>query len=226
MSSPGTAPPSASTGGGGAGRGPGRGQGRRRARNRRHRRNRMQRSLHHVVGWNAEGLRTKVPELQSWLPTVRADVVAIQEAQFSAKTATRIPGYQPPVYARRERGRISGAASAKGGDVAIFVRAGIHFAPLTERLTDPADDSTEVCGVRILGTHPINIINVYRPPIRRSPEDQREDRFDPGAVPSGEDTIVLGTSTPTTPSGTAVATQRTTSGSDWPTGWTVRTGSR
>ena len=148
MSSLAAAPPSVSTGGGDGHRGhrDHRGQGRRRARNRRYRRNRVRRSLLHIVGWNAEGLRGKVPELQSWLPTVTADVVAIQEAQFSAKSLFRIPGFQSPVVNRKVRGRSSGAASAKGGgDVAIYVRGGLAFNPLTEYHLNPADDTTEVC---------------------------------------------------------------------------------
>ncbi|KAF0300621.1 hypothetical protein FJT64_003287 [Amphibalanus amphitrite] len=52
-------------------------------------------------------------------------------------------------------------------------------------------DSTEVCGVRILGKSPISIFNIYRPPIRRSPTDDREDNFDPAALPSDEDAIIL-----------------------------------
>ena len=190
MSDPVAAPPSGSTDGGGERRGTG--PGRRRARNRRHRRNRAKRSLLHIIGWNAEGLRTKVPELQSWLPSVRADVVCIQEAQFSTRTATRIPGFQPPVFTRRERGRTTGAATAKGGDIAIYVRGGIPFSPLTDHLVAPANDSTEVCGVHLLGKTPLTILNVYRPPIRRSQTDQRQDHFDPSALPISGDTIVLG----------------------------------
>ena len=119
-------------------------------------------------------------------------MVAIQEAQFSNKTTVRIPGFQPPVVTRRARGRQSGAATAKGGDVAIYVRGGLPFTPLTGRPLAPSDDSTEVCGVRILGKTPISILNVYRPPIRRAPDDDRLDRFDPGALPSGDDLIILG----------------------------------
>ena len=160
MSSLTAAPPSVSTDGGGAHREHRelrRGCQRRRAKNRR---NRAQRSLLHIVGWNAEGLRTKLSELQSWLPTVSADVVAIQEVQLSAMSTFRIPGYQPPVVTRRARGRTSGAVSAKGGDVAIYVRGGLPFVPIIDRLLDPADDSTEVCGVRILGDTNLDIINI------------------------------------------------------------------
>ncbi|KAF0297636.1 hypothetical protein FJT64_004848 [Amphibalanus amphitrite] len=120
------------------------------------------------------------------------DVVAIQEAQFPTKTTVRIPGYQPPVVTRRTRGRQTGAASAKGGDVAIYVRGGLTFSTLSDSYQAPADDTTEICGVRIHGKFQTDIINVYRPPIRRTRDDDRTDNFDPGALPSGDNTIILG----------------------------------
>ena len=76
--------------------------------------------------------------------------------------------------------------------MAIYVRGGLAFAPLTERHLDPADDTTEVCGVRILGSAtPLDIITVYRPPIRNTEDDDRVDNFDPGALPTGENVIIL-----------------------------------
>ena len=190
MISPQAAPAPARTGGGRDRRDRPGGSGRRRARNRRYRRNRASRSLLHVIGWNAEGLRSKVPELQRWLHSEQADVVAVQECQFS-KSAVRLPGFQPPVVTRRARGRQPGAR-ARGGDVAIYVRAGIPFAPLEDRPLATADDTTEVCGIRIFGRRPLDIINVYRPPIRAAADDLREDHFDPEKFPNNDDTIILG----------------------------------
>ena len=70
------------------------------------------------------------------------------------------------------------------GDVAIYIRGALAFAPLTERHIDPADDSTEVCGVHILGSaFPIDIINLYRPPIRNTEGDDRVDPSTPGRSP-------------------------------------------
>ena len=129
---------------------------RRSARNRRYHRNRLQRSLLHLVCWNADGLQPKVGELECWLLSNKADVVAVQEGQFS-RAATRIRGFQPPVVARRTQGRRTGAASVQGGDVAVYVRAGVHFTPLTDRPLAAVDDSTEICGVRILGNRPLDM---------------------------------------------------------------------
>ena len=46
--------------------------------------------------------------------------------------------------------------------------------------------------MRILGKSPISLINVYRPPIRRAPDDDRADNFDPSAFPSSDDIVILG----------------------------------
>ena len=142
-----------------------------------------------LVSWNSEGLRTKVQELTGWLPAIKADVVAIQEAQLP-KTVPSIPGYQPPVVVRRARGRRTGAGT-KGGDVVLYVRSGLHFIPLTDRLRATADDTTEICGVRLLGPQTLDVINIYRPPISWSGDD-REDHFDPGCLPNNSNTILLG----------------------------------
>ncbi|KAF0298571.1 putative RNA-directed DNA polymerase from transposon BS [Amphibalanus amphitrite] len=88
--------------------------------------------------------------------------------------------------------RQTGAPSAKGGDVAIYVRGGLTFSTLSDSYQAPADDTTEICGVRIHGKLQTDIINVYRPPIRRTRDDDRTDNFDPGALPSGDNTIILG----------------------------------
>lgn len=143
-----------------------------------------------IVSWNAEGLRPKQGELQRWLPTVRADVVAVQEAQLSQKTAPRLAGYQPPVVVRRTRGRTTGV-TVKGGDVCTYIRAGLHFTVLDRSLTAAEDDCTEVCGVRVLGEHPIDVINIYRPPIRATGDD-RVDEFDPRRLPGDRGTLLVG----------------------------------
>ena len=77
--------------------------------------------------------------------------------------------------------------------MAIYVRGGLAFTPITERHLDPADDTTEVCGVRIISSKSsLNIYSVYRPPIRNTEGDDRHNHFDPGAFPSGEDVLILG----------------------------------
>ena len=184
------APPAAIDGDGVAQTGRPGSHGRRRARNRRYRRNRARRSLLTIMAWNAEGLRPKIAELSSWLSEARVDVVAVQEGQFP-KTAPRLPGFQPPVVTRRTRGRRSGGP-VKGGDVAIYVRDGRHFTVLSGPFKPSEDDTTEICGVRLLGSPDIDFINIYRPPVRSDESDDRQDNFNPDYLPCRDNTIIAG----------------------------------
>ena len=189
------APPAeAADGGGLVRRGDGaRGGVRRRAKNSRYRKNCRERSRLLVVSWNAEGLRSKVPELQQWLSLKKADVVAIQEAQLPAKSIS-IPGYQEAAVTRRARGRRDGAR-AKGGDVAIYVRNGLSFDKLLSAPLAVDDDVPEWCGVRVFGRDSnkyLDVHNLYRPPLRTGASDERQDRFDPCALPADERSLVVG----------------------------------
>lgn len=98
---------------------------------------------------------------------------------------------------RRARGRVTGAEVVKGGDVALYVRAGLHFNTLDDRMTAANDDTTEVCGIRLLGSkttntnHNLTIINAYRPPIRAT-DDDRIDHFDPRVFPTDNETLLVG----------------------------------
>ena len=227
MSSVPAARPSGPADGGGARRAPGApNRQRRRAKNRRYHRNRTCQSRLIVVCWNEEGFRTKLSELQRWLPSIKADILAVQEVQFSPKWIFRLPGFQPPIIVRRARGRAAGERAAKGGDVAVFDRAGLHFTALTDPLVARTDDCTEVCGVRILGERPLTIVNLYRPPIRDTDDDHRIDNFAPSALPADDNTLLVGDLNAHHPSGTSTAARRTRSESEWRRGWTAWAGPR
>ena len=75
--------------------------------------------------------------------------------------------------------------------MALYVRAGLHFAPITWSHIAATDDSTELCGVRLLGPQNLDVLNISRPPIRATGDD-REDRFDPSLLPSDDTTIIVG----------------------------------
>ncbi|KAF0313786.1 RNA-directed DNA polymerase from mobile element jockey [Amphibalanus amphitrite] len=136
------------------------------------------------MSWNAEGLRRKLLEVQRWLSDKKVDVVAIQEAQMPANKTINIPGFQTASVTRRARGRRADGA-VKGGDVAIYIRDGLHFQRLEDRPLDGSDDVTEWCGVRLFlpsssqqASQPsIDIHNFYRPPIRPGENDDRVDNF-------------------------------------------------
>ncbi|KAF0287890.1 RNA-directed DNA polymerase from mobile element jockey [Amphibalanus amphitrite] len=91
--------------------------------------------------------------------------------------------------------------SAKGGDVAIYVRKGLNFSKLESAPLAPADNTTEWCAIRLFTSNPaardpapnhLDIHNFYRPPIRPGEEDQRTDHFDPAALPTNRDTLLMG----------------------------------
>ena len=161
----------------------------RRAKNRRYRHNCRVRSRLTMIGWNAEGLRTKIQELSRWLSDIKADVVAVQEAQLAGGTIS-VPGYQVAAVSRRARGRRDGGP-VKGGDVLILVRNGVNFSSLTQSPVTPGDDTTEWCAVRVFTrapqstSHPtrqhpashLDVINFYCPPIRSNESDDRVDRL-------------------------------------------------
>ena len=142
--------------------------------------------------WNAEGPRPKIAELSSRLLELHADVIAVQEGQFP-KAVPRIPGFQPPVVTRRIRGRRDGVPG-KGGDFAIYVRDGHHFSVLSGFFQSAADDTAEICGVRILGTPDLDVINLYRTPVRQDETGERTDNFNPDLLPHGGNVIVKGDS--------------------------------
>ena len=90
-------------------------------------------------------------------------------------------------HARQKRRR-----PREGGDVAIYVRDGRHFEALSGPFKPAANGTTEVCGVRLLGAPDLNLINIYRPPIRSVEADERIDHFDPDALPDGDNTVTTG----------------------------------
>ena len=193
------------SGGGGRGAMGGRS---RRAKNRRYRQNRQNRSRLQFCCWNAEGLRPKKAEFQRWLSSEKIDVAAVQEVQLPANQPFTIPGYQTAVVTKRARGRRDDGP-AKGGGLAIFVRDGLNFSVIDNSPLNPLDDTTEWCGVRIYlsttSTNPsstthslssssqhVDVYNVYRPPIRTSETDQRQDRFSMDNFPTNNRTVIAG----------------------------------
>ncbi|KAF0306418.1 hypothetical protein FJT64_002444 [Amphibalanus amphitrite] len=60
-----------------------------------------------------------------------------------AKSCSEPAPFEPPVAVQRTRGRAAGGGVVKGGDIALYLRAGLQFAALTCPLLHPNDDSTE-----------------------------------------------------------------------------------
>ena len=127
------------------------------------------------------------------LSDTKVDVAAIQEAQLAGK-ALSVPGYQTAVVSRRVRGR-RGVGSVRGGDVAILVKNGLKFTVIRDSPLQPQDDTTECCAVRLIlstASQSLDVYNVYRPPIRSSPVDERVDLFSLDAFPATDTTLITG----------------------------------
>jgi hypothetical protein len=125
--------------------------------------------------------------LKRLLEVERIDVALIQEAAIARK----VPGFHV-LHRPRQRGRIDGGP-IKGGGVMTLVRAGIPFERLTAAPLHPLDDVSEWVGTRIyLKGKKLDLHNLYLPPIRAGPEDDRIQRFDPLLLPSDDCSIVAG----------------------------------
>ena len=144
MSSGPAVPAPGSTDGGG-GRGHGGPGNRRRARNRRYHRNRSQRSLLHPgvlecgrASTEDRRARTLAPDGTGGRDSDPGGSVLSGSTPSPRLSTTR--GHQTGTWAYH---RCSGN---KGGDVAIYVRAGVHFVPLEDRPLAAADDRYAASG--------------------------------------------------------------------------------
>jgi len=151
------------------------------------------------------GLKSRETELFRRLETMKADIAVIQECNFpvqedrvSKKIKHIIPEFKGwnVVPAPRTRGREEGSHSKGKGGVAILVREGINYEIIKERPVPSQDDTTEYCGVRIFPRdskeQPIDIHNIYVPPINESsPDDDRVQRWNTSNLPTSPNSFIL-----------------------------------
>ena len=116
--------------------------------------------------------RASARRLRSCLPGFRSSKRTSSRYK-RASSPRRCHGYTAfnPQSSRGTRGRRDGGP-AKGGNVAIYERDGRHFTVLSGPFKPAADDTAEVCGVRLLGTPDVDLINIDRPPIRPDEADE------------------------------------------------------
>ena len=112
-----------------------------------------------ILQWNANGLKTKMVELEDRAGRLECDVIMIQESKLrSQDTDPKIPGYST-VRKDREVGR--------GGDLVTFIKEDIPFTVVNSPAINP-DSKLELLTVDILAapTHGMTCTNVYCPPTR------------------------------------------------------------
>ena len=131
--------------------------------------------------WNADGLATKVPELQERLKKEDIDVVLIQETKLQPHLRTpKIQGYKIALRSDRRGG-------IKGGGLATYVRDSIIYV----KGPTSAKKGTEVSTIkiRLSKSNWMLTTNVYTPPPNSIGQ---EIEFHPEIIPTQEHSIVMG----------------------------------
>ena len=114
-----------------------------------------------ILQWNADGVNTKMGELEWYMKQKEIDVVAIQEMKLMKTSRNpKIAGF---TCVRKDRMVVRTRAVSKGGGLAIFVKENIPM----RRLKGWKGESTEGLSVAIdvSSKERLVIINIYRPPI-------------------------------------------------------------
>ena len=120
-----------------------------------------------ICHWNAEGVRTKNLELQTFLKTHNIDVCCIQETHLSPNHRFSVRGFET---FRRDREH-----GPKGGLLTLVK----NIYPVAE-IYRSGDEDTEVLGIKLMFEgNPLSIYNLYSPPPKAlhlhaiQPEEER-----------------------------------------------------
>ena len=141
-----------------------------------------------ILQWNADGIQTKMPELESRVKEYEFDVIMIQESKLQAKHKTpQLRGY---TTIRRDRGCRPGCPEGKGGGLLTFVKEDIPYT-VVELAEIPDDSLLERLSIQLrAGTEgAIRVVNVYCPPTRGA---QPGGEFNPNELPASRKDVICG----------------------------------
>ena len=119
--------------------------------------------------WNADHIRSKLPELTTWLLEHRVDVAMVQESKLRAEDGKiSVPGYD---VVRKDRVRSKLPGWARGGGLVVLVRSDWSYVELDSGLM--RDCPLEVLWVDVIdGDGRVwHCINVYAPPANSASVD-------------------------------------------------------
>ena len=131
-----------------------------------------------VLQWNANGIRPHRTKLTHFLSQNQYNLIFVQESHLSSDSTFRIPGYKTlqkePLYDKK-RNTISTE------NLVILVKNGLTYTSLSTQSLSSLDPSSNCLAitVKIKGASPIDLFNVYVPPIRTSSSDSRPKSFSP-----------------------------------------------
>ena len=148
----------------------------------------VQRGVVRMMQWNADGILTKMPELESRVKEFDFDVVMIQESKLQAKHKT--PLLQGFTTVRRDRGCKPNSTEGKGGGLLTFVKEDIPYT-VVELAETTTDSPLERLSVQLrAGTGGnIRVTNVHCPPLRG---DRSGEAFNANELPASRRDIICG----------------------------------
>ena len=122
-----------------------------------------------ILQWNADGIRTGLPELARLVREVDVDVVLVQESKLCSDERTpNLPGF---AVARKDR-----PTGPRGGGLLTFVRGSLSFREVVAFREGEAPGTLEALAVEILTGRKqrFTVVNVYAPPVRTSGAEHQE----------------------------------------------------
>ena len=135
-----------------------------------------------ILQWNADGLATKIPELNARLQQEEVDIVTIQETKLDPRKKTpRLQGFKPAHRADRRGG-------IKGGGLITYVKESLVYK------LGPASSNqgTEVTSIQVRMSKGswLSIVNIYVPPHNSTGQYQIELKTD--VIPTGNNCLITG----------------------------------
>ena len=148
-----------------------------------------------ILQWNTNGSgKEKQIELEKLLFEGKYDMAVIQESKLTAKKPD--PKFKDYIVYRQDRcvGRSNSATDiGAGGGVITLVKRGMQHTVNTTRPTAVDDLTTDWLNITLhCEDCDIEVINLYKPPIRQAADDDRTQKFNPNALPKGKHTIICG----------------------------------
>ena len=150
-----------------------------------------------ILQWNAGDLSpARRAEIIAFLSGNQYDLIFLQETHFLATEKLQIPGYSTlrtdGTFDRQ--GPVSFGTHNTGGGVLSPIHSDLAFSPVfvsSLSSQDPYSDYT--CVKVLLSNHsPLQLLNLYSPPIRSTPSDFRTRTFYPDFLPNSPNTFILG----------------------------------
>ena len=135
-----------------------------------------------ILQWNADGLSTKIPELNARLQQEEVDIVTIQETKLDPRKSTpRLQGYKP-VHRADRRGGI------KGGGLITYIKKSLVY-KLGPKSSCQGTEVTSI-QIRMCKSKWISIVNTYVPPHNSTGQHQIELKTD--KIPIGNNCLITG----------------------------------